>query len=240
MAKIGKIHKANLEKVDREKLYSLEDAVKILKDSASKRKFDESIELAMNLGIDPRHADQSVRGMITLPHGTGATVRVAVFAKDDKAKEAKAAGADIVGAEDLMESIQGGNTDFDRCIATPDMMPLVGRIGKILGPKGLMPNPKLGTVTMDVTKAVEDAKGGAIEFRAEKAGIVHAGVGKMSFDEKKLIENARAFAHAIQKAKPSGAKGTYMLKVTVTSTMGPGLKLDIESLMGKDVEAKAA
>ncbi len=230
--------KAAAEKVDREAFYSVEDAVKILKDLASKRKFDETIEIAMNLNIDPRHADQAVRGMVSLPNGTGATVRVAVFAKDEKAKEAKDAGADIVGAEDLMEKIQGGEMDFDRCIATPDMMGVVGRLGKVLGPRGLMPNPKLGTVTMDVKKAVEDAKGGSVEFRAEKAGVVHAGVGKASFDAKKLEENIRFFYDTVLKARPSGAKGSYIKKVTVTSSMGPGIKLDEGSLA--DEAAKAA
>lgn len=222
--------KASLAKVDREKFYGLAEALKILKESSKARKFDESVEIAMNLNIDPRHADQNVRGVTSLPHGTGATVRVAVFAKDEKAKEAKAAGADIVGAEDLIEKITAGEVNFDRAIATPDMMALVGRVAKILGPKGLMPNPKLGTVTPDVAKAVKDAKGGSIEFRAEKAGIVHAGVGKMSFDEKQLEENVLAFIDAIKKARPTGAKGTFIAKISITSTMGPGIKLDLEAL----------
>ena len=230
MSKPTKNNKAIAEKVDREKFYALDEAIKILKEAAKLRKFDETIEIAMNLNVDPRHADQNVRGMISLPNGTGASVKVAVFAKDDKAEAAKKAGADIVGAEDLVEEIKGGNIDFDRCIATPDMMAMVGQVAKVLGPKGLMPNPKLGTVTPDVEKAVKDAKGGAIEFRAEKAGIVHAGVGKASFDEKKLAENIKAFYEAIQKARPSGAKGTYIAKVSITSTMGPGIKLDTESL----------
>ena len=230
MTKQSKNMKKALETVDREKFYELSEAVKILQDLAKNRKFDESIELALNLGVDPKHADQQVRGMTSLPHGTGATVKVAVFARDEKAEEAKKAGADIVGAEDLIDDINGGKVDFDRAIATPDMMALVGRVAKVLGPKGLMPNPKLGTVTPDVAKAVKDAKGGAIEFRAEKAGIVHAGVGKASFDGKKLEENILAFFDAIQKAKPSGAKGTYIKKVTVTSSMGPGIKLDIAAL----------
>ncbi len=230
MSKPTKNNKAIAEKIDREKFYGLDEAIKILKDSAKLRKFDETIEIAMNLNVDPRHADQNVRGMISLPNGTGASVRVAVFAKDDKAKEAKAAGADIVGAEDLVEQIKGGTIDFDRCIATPDMMAMVGQVAKVLGPKGMMPNPKLGTVTPDVAKAVKDAKGGAIEFRAEKAGIVHAGVGKASFDEKSLTENIKAFYDAIQKARPSGAKGTYIAKVSLSSTMGPGLKINTETL----------
>lgn len=214
--------KAANEKFDRNQLYSVADAVKILKDCAKDRKFDETIDISMNLGIDPKHADQQVRGMISLPNGTGATVRVAVFAKDAKADEAKKAGADIVGADDLADKIKAGEMDFDRVIATPDMMPLVGQLGQILGPKGMMPNPKLGTVTPDVKKAVEDAKGGAIEYRAEKEGIVHAGVGKSSFDEAKIIENVNAFIDTIQKARPSGAKGTFIKKVTLSSTMGPG------------------
>lgn len=239
MARTSKNMKKAYEGFDRETLYSVEDAVKMLKGAAKNRKFDETVEIAMNLGVDPRHADQAVRGMIQLPHGTGSTVRVAVFAKDDKAKEAKAAGADIVGAEDLADKIRAGEMDFDRCIATPDMMPLVGQLGKILGPKGLMPNPKLGTVTPDVTKAVEAAKGGAIEYRAEKAGIVHAGVGKASFDDKKLAENIRAFVREIQRVKPSGAKGNYMKKITLSSTMGPGIKLDMANALSDEGESKA-
>jgi large subunit ribosomal protein L1 len=229
MAKLTKRQKLWADKVDAEKFYSLDEAIKIAKEMATS-KFDETVELAMNLGVDPKHADQTVRAVTSLPHGTGKTLRVAVFARDAKADEAKAAGADIVGAEDLVETIQKGEINFDRCIATPDMMALVGRLGKILGTKGLMPNPKLGTVTPDVTKAVKEAKAGAIEFRAEKAGIVQAGVGKVSFDEAKLKENVQAFVMAVQKAKPSGAKGTYIEKVALTTTMGPGIKLDIESL----------
>jgi len=230
MAKKSKKIRAFAEKVDREKFYNVNDAISLLKDCAKERNFDETIEIAMNLGIDPKHADQQVRGMVSLPNGTGSTVRVAVFAKDDKAEAAKKAGADIVGAEDLLEKIQGGNLDFDRCIATPDMMALVGRVAKVLGPKGLMPNPKLGTVTPNVEQAVKDAKGGALEFRAEKAGVVHARVGKASFEDKKLSENITAFVAAIRKAKPSGAKGTYIEKVSLSSTMGPGLKIDLESV----------
>lgn len=230
MAQATKKNKANAEQVDREKLYALDAAIKILKNCAKDRKFDETVEIAMNLGVDPKHADQQVRGMVSLPNGTGASVRVAVFAKDDKAEEAKKAGADIVGADDLVEKIQGGTIDFDRCVATPDMMGLVGRVAKVLGPKGLMPNPKLGTVTPNVEKAVKDAKGGALEFRAEKAGVVHARVGKASFDEKKLVENVAAFVEAIQKARPSGAKGTFIEKISLSSTMGPGIKVDIESV----------
>jgi len=215
MAKLTKRKKAVAEKIDREKFYAVPEAVKLLKDFASKGKFDETIEIAINLNVDTKHADQQVRGMVSLPNGTGATVRVAVFAKDDKAEAAKAAGADIVGAEDLVEKINAGNIDFDRCIATPDMMGLVGRVAKILGPKGMMPNPKLGTVTPNVEKAVKDAKGGALEFRAEKAGVVHARVGKSSFTEKKLEENVAAFIDAIRKARPSGAKGTFIEKVSL-------------------------
>ncbi len=233
MAFVGKKTKAINEKVDRTKLYSVEEAVALLKEAAKVRKFDESIEIALNLGIDPRHADQAVRGMVSLPHGTGAKLRVAVFAKDAKAEEALKAGADIVGAEDLAEKVQKGEINFDRCIATPDMMPLLGRLGKVLGPRGLMPNPKLGTVTMDVKGAVAIAKAGAIEFRAEKAGIIHDGVGKASFADKALVENIIDFIDAINKAKPSGVKGTYMKKAAVSSTMGPGLKLDLASTSEK-------
>src|SRR3990170_3986271 len=220
---IGKRLKKAREGVDREKLYPLADAIKMIKERA-KAKFDETVELAMNHGVDPRHADQMVRGVCNLPNGSGRTVRVAVFARGAKADEARAAGADVVGAEDLVEVVQGGTIDFDRCIATPDMMPLVGRLGKVLGPRGLMPNPKVGTVSMDVAGAVKAAKGGAVEFRVEKAGIVHAGIGQASFDEGKLVENIRAFADAVAKAKPAGAKGTYIQRIAVTSTMGPGVK----------------
>jgi large subunit ribosomal protein L1 len=215
--------------VDRSKNYALDEAIKLIK-SLSKAKFDETVEMSMNLGIDPRHADQMVRGLTNLPNGTGKTVRVGVFARGGKAEEALAAGADVVGAEDLMEKVQAGDIQFDRCIATPDMMGIVGRLGKILGPRGLMPNPRLGTVTMDVKGAVTAAKGGQVEFRAEKAGIIHAGIGKVSFDADKLLENARALADAIQKAKPTGAKGTYVQKVAISSTMGPGIRVDVSSL----------
>ena len=221
--------KSAREAIDRNKLYPIDEAVKLVKNGA-KAKFDETVELAMNLGVDPRHADQMVRGVVSLPNGTGRSVRVGVFAKGDKADEAKAAGADIVGAEDLVEAVQAGKIDFDRCIATPDMMPLVGRLGKVLGPRGLMPNPKVGTVTPDVTSAIKDAKGGAVEFRVEKAGIIHAGVGKASFSEEALAENIRAFADAVQKAKPSGAKGTFLKRVSVASTQGPGVKIDPSTL----------
>ncbi|MDJ0612903.1 MAG: 50S ribosomal protein L1 [Rhizobiaceae bacterium] len=221
----GKRIKNAREGIDRNQLYSLAEAVGFVKERAS-AKFDETVEVAMNLGVDPRHADQMVRGVVNLPNGTGRSVRVAVFAKDAKADEAKAAGADIVGAEDLMETIQKGEINFDRCIATPDMMPLVGRLGKVLGPRNLMPNPKTGTVTPDVKSAVEAAKGGAVDFRVEKAGIIHAGVGKASFDAAKIEENVRAFADAVQKAKPSGAKGTFVKRIAISSTMGPGVKID--------------
>ncbi|MCE1238216.1 MAG: 50S ribosomal protein L1 [Hyphomicrobiales bacterium] len=229
MPKIAKRTAKAREGIDPIKLYALEEAVKLVKEKAT-AKFDETVEISMNLGVDPRHADQMVRGVCNLPNGTGKTVRVAVFARGAKADEAKAAGADIVGAEDLLAEIQGGKIDFDRCIATPDLMPLVGRLGKVLGPRGLMPNPKVGTVTMDVTRAVTDAKGGAVEFRAEKAGIVHAGVGKVSFSVEALMQNIVAFADAVQKAKPTGAKGTYVQRVAVSSTMGPGLKVDPSSV----------
>ncbi len=216
--------------VDRTKFYTLEDAVKIIKEASKVRKFDETIEIAFNLGVDVKQADQNIRGMLDLPHGTGAKLRVAVFAKDAKAAEAKAAGADIVGADDLAEEILKGNMNFDRCIATPDMMPVLAKLGKILGPRGLMPNPKLGTVTMDVKKAVESAKGGSVEYRAEKAGVVQAGVGKASFTDKALVENIRAMIAAIQRAKPQSSKGTYMKKITISSSMGPGIKIDLASL----------
>ena len=211
--------------INRVKLYPVEQAVKLVKESA-KAKFDETIEIAMNLGVDPRHADQMVRGVCALPNGTGRSVRVAVFARGGKADEAKAAGAEVVGAEDLVQQIQGGNINFDKCIATPDVMPLVGRLGKILGPRGMMPNPKVGTVTMDVAEAVRGAKGGAVEFRVEKAGILHAGIGKASFTENALVENIKAFADAVMKAKPAGAKGTFVKRVALSSTMGPGVKIE--------------
>ena len=228
MAKIAKrVAKANEAFVGKANI-SVEDAVKLIKSAAS-AKFDETVEIAMNLGVDPRHADQMVRGVVALPNGTGKTVRVAVFARGAKADEAKAAGADIVGAEDLMETIQSGKIEFDRCIATPDLMPLVGRLGKILGPRNLMPNPKVGTVTMDVKSAVEGAKGGEVQFKVEKAGVIHAGVGKVSFDDSKLAQNIRAFVDAVSKARPTGAKGTYVKKVSLSSTMGPGVSVDISS-----------
>ena len=226
---IGKKLAKAREGIDREHLYTLTEAVKMVKERAS-AKFDETIEIAINLGVDPRHADQMVRGVVTLPNGTGRTLRVGVFARGAKAEEAKAAGADVVGAEDLVEKVQGGAIDFDRCIATPDMMPLVGRLGKVLGPRGMMPNPKIGTVTMDIANAVKGAKGGSVEFRVEKAGIVQAGIGKASFSEEKLIENIKALADAVVKAKPAGSKGTYVQRVAVSSTMGPGVKVEPGSL----------
>ena len=229
MAKLAKRTAAIREGVDRKKLYELDEAVKMIKARAT-AKFDETVEVALNLGVDPRHADQMVRGVVNLPNGTGKTVRVAVFAKDAKAEEAKKAGADIVGAEDLMEEILKGNINFDRCIATPDMMPLVGRLGKVLGPRNLMPNPKVGTVTPDVAGAVKAAKGGAVEFRVEKAGILHAGVGKASFTEEALLQNIKAFTDAVSKAKPAGAKGTYIKRVAVSSTMGPGVHVDPQTV----------
>lgn len=228
MAKLGKRIKAAREAFAGKENLSVEDAIALIKGNVS-AKFDETVEVAMNLGVDPRHADQMVRGVVTLPNGTGKTVRVAVFARGPKADEAKAAGADIVGAEDLMETIQSGKIEFDRCIATPDMMPIVGRLGKILGPRNLMPNPKVGTVTMDVAGAVESAKGGQVQFKVEKAGIIHAGIGKASFDAGKLAENLRAFVDAVAKAKPSGAKGAYLKKVSVSSSMGPGVSVDVTS-----------
>ncbi|WP_298500699.1 50S ribosomal protein L1 [uncultured Maritimibacter sp.] len=231
MAKLGKRTKAAREAFAGKENISVEDAVALIKSNAN-AKFDETVEIALNLGVDPRHADQMVRGTVNLPNGTGKTVRVAVFARGDKAEEAKAAGADIVGAEDLMETVQSGKIDFDRCIATPDMMPIVGRLGKVLGPRNLMPNPKIGTVTVDVKEAVEAAKGGQVQFKVEKAGVIHAGVGKASFDEAKLVENIRAFVDAVSKAKPTGAKGTYMKKVSLSSTMGPGVSVTVESATG--------
>ncbi|MGA9867641.1 MAG: 50S ribosomal protein L1 [Acetobacteraceae bacterium] len=227
--KQGKRLKAIAATVDRAKSYPLDEAISLVKANA-KAKFDETIEMSMNLGIDPRHADQMVRGLISLPNGTGKSVRVGVFARGPKAEEATAAGADVVGAEDLAEKVQAGEIAFDRCIATPDMMGVVGRLGKILGPRGLMPNPRLGTVTMDVKGAVSAAKGGQVEFRAEKAGIIHAGIGKASFETAQLTENARALADAIIKARPAGAKGTYLQKAALSSTMGPGVRVDVSSL----------
>src|SRR5258707_466874 len=232
MAQTAKRTAAIREGVDREKLYPLEEAVKMVKERAP-AKFDETIEVAMNLGVDPRHADQMVRGIVNLPNGSGRSVRVAVFARGAKADEAKAAGADVVGAEDLVEKVQAGNIDFDRCVATPDLMPLVGRLGKVLGPRGMMPNPKVGTVTMDVTSAVKGAKGGSVEFRVDKAGIVHAGVGKASFPAEKIVQNIKAFADPVQKSKPAGAKGTFISRVAISSTMGPGVKVEPASLFGQ-------
>jgi len=231
MAKLTKKQKSQAGSVDRDRFYGVDEALAVVKSLAT-AKFDETVEVALNLGVDPRHADQMVRGVVNLPSGTGKSVRVAVFAKGAKADEAKAAGADVVGAEDLMETIQGGTIDFDRVIATPDMMGVVGRLGKVLGPKGLMPNPKLGTVTMDVTKAVTDAKSGQVEFRVEKAGIVHAGIGKASFTAADLKANFDAFMDAIVKAKPSGAKGKFVKKVAVSSSMGPGVKVDLAEIAG--------
>ncbi len=229
MSKHGKRIKNAREAVERTKLYTLQDAVKLVKTNA-KAKFDETVELALNLGVDPKHADQMVRGVVNLPNGTGRTVRVAVFARGAKADEAKAAGADVIGAEDLVAAVQGGTIDFDRCIATPDMMGLVGRLGKVLGPRGLMPNPRVGTVTMDVAGAVKASKGGAVEFRVEKAGIVQGSVGKASFPDDKLVENIKAFVDAVTRAKPTGAKGTYLQRVAISSTMGPGVKVDPATL----------
>ncbi|WP_299642185.1 50S ribosomal protein L1 [uncultured Ruegeria sp.] len=232
MAKLGKRTRAAREAVAGKVNLSVEEAVALVKGNATS-KFDETIEIALNLGVDTRHADQMVRGVVGLPNGTGKAMRVAVFARGPKADEAKEAGADIIGAEDLMETIQGGTIEFDRCIATPDMMPIVGRLGKVLGPRNLMPNPKVGTVTMDVKAAVEAAKGGEVQFKAEKGGVVHAGVGKASFDEAKLVENVRAFISAVAKAKPTGAKGTYMKKIALSSTMGPGVTLDVAEASGE-------
>jgi large subunit ribosomal protein L1 len=229
MTQHGKRTEKSREGVDRMKLYSIDEAIKMVKERAT-AKFDETIEVAMNLGVDPRHSDQMVRGVVNLPNSSGRSVRVGVFARGAKADEARAAGADVVGAEDLVEQVQAGNIDFDRCIATPDLMPLVGRLGKVLGPRGMMPNPKVGTVTMDVTTAVRGAKGGSVEFRVEKAGIVQAGIGKASFSADKLVQNIKAFADAVQKSKPPGAKGTYINRVAVSSTMGPGVKVEPSSL----------
>ncbi len=231
MGKIGKRTKKALEAFSGKSDVTIEEAVKLVKSNAT-AKFDETIEIAMNLGVDTRHADQMVRGVVGLPNGTGKSMRVAVFARDVKAQEAKDAGADIVGAEDLMETVQAGTIDFDRCIATPDMMPIVGRLGKVLGPRNLMPNPKVGTVTVDVTEAVKAAKGGEVQFRAEKGGVVHAGIGKASFDESQLVENVKAFIDAVAKAKPSGAKGSFMKGITLSSTMGPGVTLSVDKSTG--------
>jgi large subunit ribosomal protein L1 len=239
MAQSGKRLRSSYDNVDREKTYTLPEAVKIIK-GAKHAKFDETVEISMNLNVDPRHADQMVRGVVAMPSGTGKAVRVAVFAKGEKAEEAKAAGADVVGADDLAAKVQEGTIDFDRCIATPDMMGVVGRLGKILGPRGLMPNPKTGTVTQDIKGALKAVKGGQVEFRAEKAGIVHAGIGKLSFTEDAIAENVRAFFDAVSRAKPSGVKGTYIKKVSLSSTMGPGLKLDVAALSGADQSPAAA
>jgi large subunit ribosomal protein L1 len=231
MAGKGKRLRAAEARIDRSKAYPLAEAVALIKQGAS-AKFDETVEVALNLGVDPRHADQMVRGTVDLPHGTGKSVRVAVFAKGDKAAEAKAAGADVVGAEDLAQAIQGGEINFDRCIATPDMMPVVGRLGRVLGPRGLMPNPKLGTVTPNVGQAVKAAKAGQVQFRVEKAGIVQGGVGKVSFDQALLVDNIKAFVDAVNRAKPTGAKGTYMKRVSISSTMGPGVHVEVASMAG--------
>src|SRR6185503_19243544 len=236
MARISKRFKKAIEGVDTEKAYDIGEAVKLVKSRAT-AKFDETIELAINLGVDPRHADQMVRGVVSLPGGTGRALRVAVFAKGAKADEAKKAGADIVGAEELAEQVQKGEINFDRCIATPDMMGVVGRLGKVLGPRGLMPNPKVGTVTMDVTQAIKDAKGGAVEYRVEKAGIVQAGIGKASFTEDAIVQNVKAFVDSVVKAKPSGAKGTYLKKISLSSTMGPGVKIALGSVGAAGAEA---
>ena len=230
MAREGKRIRAAREGLEPMKLYAIDEAIKLVKSKAS-AKFDETVEISMNLGVDPRHADQMVRGVCNLPNGSGRTLRVAVFARGPKAEEALKAGADIVGAEDLVETVQSGKIDFDRCIATPDMMGLVGRLGKVLGPRGMMPNPKVGTVTMDVTGAVKASKGGAVEFRVEKAGIIHSAVGKVSFDQAKLVENIKAFADAVVKAKPTGAKGTYVQRIAISSTMGPGVKVEASSVL---------
>ena len=231
MGKIGKRTKKALEAFSGKSDVTIEEAVKLVKSNAT-AKFDETIEIAMNLGVDTRHADQMVRGVVGLPNGTGKSMRVAVFARDSKAQEAKDAGADIVGAEDLMETVQAGTIDFDRCIATPDMMPIVGRLGKVLGPRNLMPNPKVGTVTVDVSEAVKAAKGGEVQFRAEKGGVVHAGIGKASFDESQLVENVKAFIDAVAKAKPSGSKGSFMKGITLSSTMGPGVTVSVDKTIG--------
>ncbi|MAA55866.1 MAG: 50S ribosomal protein L1 [Rhodobacteraceae bacterium] len=231
MGKVGKRTKKSLEAFSGKSNVTIEEAVKLVKSNAT-AKFDETIEIAMNLGVDTRHADQMVRGVVGLPNGTGKSMRVAVFARDTKAQEAKDAGADIVGAEDLMETVQSGTIDFDRCIATPDMMPIVGRLGKVLGPRNLMPNPKVGTVTVDVTDAVKAAKGGEVQFRAEKGGVVHAGIGKASFDESQLVENVKAFIDAVAKARPTGSKGSYMKGITLSSTMGPGVTVSVEKSAG--------
>lgn len=234
MGKVGKRTKKSLEAFSGKSNVTIEEAVKLVKSNAT-AKFDETIEIAMNLGVDTRHADQMVRGVVGLPNGTGKSMRVAVFARDTKAQEAKDAGADIVGAEDLMETVQAGTIDFDRCIATPDMMPIVGRLGKVLGPRNLMPNPKVGTVTVDVTDAVKAAKGGEVQFRAEKGGVVHAGIGKASFDESQLVENVKAFIDAVAKARPTGSKGSYMKGITLSSTMGPGVTLSVEKSAGQGI-----